>query len=30
MSDFFSKTGSDTFKRILIHGKAQESGKNIS
>ena len=30
MSDFFPKTGSDTFRSVLIHGKEQESReKNI-
>ena len=27
MSDFFSKTGSDTFRNVLIYGKEQEFGK---
>ena len=27
MSDFFSKTGSDTFRSVLIYGKDQESRK---
>ena len=29
MSDFFSKTGSDTFRSVLIHGKEQESRKKF-
>ena len=28
MSDFFSKTGSDTFRSILMYGKEQESRKD--
>ena len=30
MLDFFSKTGSDTFRNVLIYGMEQESRKNIS
>ena len=30
MSFFFSKTGSDAFRSVLIYGKEQESQKNIS
>ena len=29
MQDFFSKTGSDTFRSALIYGKEQKSGKKI-
>ena len=29
MSDFFSKTGSDTFKSVVLHRKKQESRKNL-
>ena len=29
MSNFFSETGSDTFRSVLIYGKDQESRKKI-
>ena len=30
MSDFFSKTKSDTFRSVLIYGKEQEYQKQMS
>ena len=29
MSDFFSKTWSDTFRSVLVYGKGQESRQKI-